>query len=157
MVSKVLVAGLIGFSLIAAAGAQSFTEFKVRDTKGKEWSKKALEPNKVYLFKFWATWCKSCKALEPMVIDLHKQYKPRGFEVLAVSVDADMGALQRQLTAEPKPFPVLLDPRSAFLKSVKSKSVPTMILVKNGEVVGRWVGPVKREVLEKAIRGAVAK
>lgn len=135
----------------AQAGTSDFPDFKLRDTKGKEWNRAGLTPGKTYLFEFWATWCVSCKKLSPIIDELYAKHRDSGFEVLAVSVDSDMQTLQKQIRESPKPFPILLDPRSELLGKLKSRSVPTLVLVKDGKVLGRWTGLVSKETLDKAI------
>ena len=43
---------------------------------------------KVVLLNFWVTWCGSCRAEMPSIDALHRRYKNRGLEVLAVNLDA---------------------------------------------------------------------
>jgi thiol-disulfide isomerase/thioredoxin len=42
---------------------------------------------KVVLIDFWASWCAPCRAANPYIQKLYKQYKAKGFEVFAVSLD----------------------------------------------------------------------
>src|SRR5690348_5027548 len=51
-------------------------ERTVPDTRGK-----------VVLLDFWASWCAPCKASFPEMENLYEQYGPRGFTIVAVSVD----------------------------------------------------------------------
>lgn len=42
---------------------------------------------KVVMLDFWAMWCQPCLAEMPNVISVYKEYHPRGFEILGVSLD----------------------------------------------------------------------
>ncbi len=41
----------------------------------------------VVMINVWATWCLPCRVEMPSIEALHRAYAPRGFKVLAVSVD----------------------------------------------------------------------
>ena len=43
--------------------------------------------NELVLIDFWATWCKPCVKEFPNLKALYSQYKDRGFEILAISLD----------------------------------------------------------------------
>lgn len=38
---------------------------------------------KVTLFHFWAHWCGDCKAQKPVLLELHKRYADKGFQIVA--------------------------------------------------------------------------
>lgn len=143
-------------SSLALAGShvEKLPEFKLRDTKGKQWSKATLLPDKTYVFKFWATWCTTCKKLEPIVDALYADHKANGLEVVEVSIDTDMGALQKRMKDHPKPYPIVLDPKSDFLKKLGSNAVPTTIMVRNGNIVGRWIGATDLKTLTTAFENS---
>lgn len=42
---------------------------------------------KYVLVDFWASWCVPCRAGNPHLLELYKQYKEKGFEVISVSDD----------------------------------------------------------------------
>ncbi|MGH8513215.1 MAG: TlpA disulfide reductase family protein, partial [Gammaproteobacteria bacterium] len=44
---------------------------------------------KVVLVNFWATWCTSCVKEMPKMVETYRTYSPRGYEMVAVAVQAD--------------------------------------------------------------------
>ncbi|UCC81486.1 MAG: TlpA family protein disulfide reductase [Gemmatimonadota bacterium] len=44
----------------------------------------------VYLIDFWATWCIPCVAEMPSLHRVHREFGPRGFEILSISMDDDL-------------------------------------------------------------------
>lgn len=43
----------------------------------------------VVFLNFWATWCGPCKIEMPAMEHLYREFRPKGFAVLAVSIDAE--------------------------------------------------------------------
>jgi peroxiredoxin len=50
---------------------------------------------KVLLLHLWATWCPSCRAEIPDLLDLQRRYQPRGFEIVGFSTDHDPDLVRR--------------------------------------------------------------
>lgn len=61
-------------------------DFALKDADGKTVHLSDFK-GKVVLLDFWATWCGPCKIEIPWFIDLQRQNKDKGFEVLGVSMD----------------------------------------------------------------------
>lgn len=80
------------------------------------------------LVDFWAPWCGPCRMTEPIVEKLAQEMSGR-LKVAKVNVDENPHWAQR--------FDV--------------RSIPTMMMVKNGQIVDRWVGALP----EPAMRGRV--
>ena len=96
-------------------------------------------PGKVILINFWATWCGPCIREMPSLDRLYKEYKTRGLEVVAVSVDDDAqkrvpkffekigvsfasyvdqgGKLSDQMGVEGLPFTLIIDAERKVLLS----------------------------------------
>ena len=82
-----------------------------------EFKSEVLDHKGVVLVDFFATWCGPCKALTPIVDKLSEEMSGK---VKIVKVD--------------------IDENSALATEYRVMSVPTMKLLKNGEVVETLVG-----------------
>ena len=87
-----------------------------------------LNKNKVVLVDFWAEWCGPCRMIAPMIEELANEYDGK----------AVIGKLDVDNNQE---------------SSVKFgvRSIPTLLLFKNGELVDRHVGAVPKDTLSKSI------
>lgn len=146
---------LVTLSAVSQSGQNPVLELGIRDTKGNVWKKESLENGKVYLLDFWATWCVTCKETAPIIAELRKDYHQKGFEVLAITMDEDLAAVRKYMAEKKPEFPILLDTKSAVTNRYKVKVVPTFVLVKDGVILKRWSGKIKRKDLETEISKAL--
>jgi thioredoxin 1 len=91
-----------------------------------------LKSSQPVLIDFWATWCGPCRAISPIVEQLAKEYAGK-LKVGKVNIDE-----------HPK-TPTNYDVRS----------IPTLLLFKDGKVVGQIVGAVPRPKIEDMIKKAL--
>ena len=74
------------------------------------------------LVDFWATWCGPCKAIGPIVEELAKEY-----------------------TSKIKVGKVNVDDNNQVAMQFGVRSIPTLIVVKNGKVIDQIIGAVPKE------------
>jgi peroxiredoxin/Cu/Ag efflux protein CusF len=111
---------------------------------------------KVVLLNFWVTWCGSCRAEMPTIDALHRRYKNRGLEVLAVNLDAPTTSSKVQAFVDQLgvTFRVGLDPSSFIARTYRVAGLPTTYLIdRTGNVVVQEVGA--RDWLDAVSRLAI--
>ncbi len=84
---------------------------------------------KVVLVDFWASWCGPCRKSFPVYDQLTKTYGPKGFVVVAVSVDEDPDAYRKFLAKHKPGFATVLDASQALAKKVQPATMPTSFLI----------------------------
>lgn len=71
------------------AVGKKFTDFEMADPKGEVHQLSEFVGNgKVVLIDFWASWCPPCRKEMPHLVELYKQYKNKGFEIVGISLDS---------------------------------------------------------------------
>lgn len=91
------------------------------------YDKEVMDTDKKVLIDFWATWCGPCKMIAPIIEEIAKENPD--VKVCKVNVDEE---------------PELAD---AF----KIQSIPTVVLIKDKEIVQSFVGFRQKEEIQKFI------
>ena len=87
-----------------------------------------LEQTKLVLVDFWAEWCGPCKQIAPTLEELAEKYS-ENLSVCKVDVDSN-----RELALQ-----------------YNVRSIPSLMIFKNGEMVDSLIGAVSLEELEDLV------
>lgn len=95
--------------------------FELTDSNFKE---QVLEKDGVTVVDFWAEWCGPCRMIGPHIEEMAKDYEGRAL-VAKVNVDHN--------------------PEISMKYGIRS--IPTVLYLKNGEIVDKQVGATSKQVL----------
>jgi thioredoxin 1 len=90
-----------------------------------KWKKEVIQSTEPVLVDFWAEWCPPCREMNPIIEALAKDFK-----VCKVNVDTNQELAARY----------------------KIASIPTLLIFKDGQIVGQHVGVVSEAVLRTEMR-----
>lgn len=129
-------------NLKKVAVGKKFTDFEMKDVKG-DMRKLSdyVGQGKVVLIDFWASWCPPCRKETPKLVELYKQYKGKGFEIVGISLDSKQDAWEKGIKDLHITWPQLSDLQGwknggAAIYSVNS--IPHTILVdKDGTIIAK--------------------
>jgi len=106
---------------------------KVSDTKA--WETDVMQSSLPVFVDFWAEWCGPCRMVSPVVEELASEYEGK---VNFVKVNVDEA---NELASKYNVF-----------------SIPTLAIIKNGQVVSQQVGAASKEsyknMIDKALENA---
>lgn len=121
------------------------TEFALSDLKGK-----------VVMIDFWASWCKPCRKENPKVVSMYSKLKPKGLEILSVSLDQTKEPWENAIKQDNLTWYHISDLKgwqSAGAKLYGVSSVPyTVVVDKDGKIIDKNLRGAR---LEKVIEDAL--
>jgi len=107
---------------------------------------------KVVLINYWATWCPYCRHEMPAMEKFYADYKGRGFEILAVSIDDNPAKVVEFMREEGYHFPAAMSNPALDDVIGKVSTVPTSFLIdKQGRVRKKISGQVHYARLEELV------
>ncbi len=107
--------------------AENLVELTVQN-----WDDEVTKSDIPVLVDFWAEWCGPCHAVAPIVAQLSVEYEGR----------VKFGRLD-------------VDDHGEIAGRYGIQSIPTLLLLKGGDVADRIIGAVPRVVIEKLFEGNI--
>lgn len=101
------------------------------------------------MLNFWGTFCKPCEEEMPYMQALYPEYKDKGIEIVAVSLDATELVIHRFIDKYELTFPIPHDTKSQVSDLYKVGPIPSTFFINpEGEIVEKIEGALTLEKLE---------
>jgi peroxiredoxin len=123
---------------------EMYTDFTLPDPDGNAVSLSDIAGNGVVLIDFWASWCSPCRAANPGVVALYKEFHEKGFDILGVSLDRNRDEWLKAIEDDGLVWTQISDIKywqceAAQLYAVNS--IPaTVLLDKEGKIIAKNLG-----------------
>jgi peroxiredoxin len=113
---------------------------------------------KAKLVVFFATWCPPCMQEVPILKQLQEEFGQEGFIVVGLSVDQQVGDVQRFMQRSNVNYPVVMADRKVIKDFGGIPGVPVTFLVsKDGNVLRKYPGLVPHKLLEREVKKMLGK
>jgi peroxiredoxin len=127
----------ISFSIFAQ---NNLPDLNLTTLDGKTVSLKSdfSEPDKLYVYSFWATWCAPCIQELDEMNDIQVEWKKSlNMEIIAVSTDDSrtQKRVKPLINGKGWNYQVLLDTNQDFKRALTIVNIPYTIVVKNNKIV----------------------
>lgn len=115
-------------------------DFTLKDLDNKRVSLRNYR-GKIVMLNFWATWCTPCRLEMPSMEKLSRQFKDKGFVVLAVAAGEKAEGVTAFVKEYHITFPALLDTDQEVTEEYKVWALPTTYFINaEGKIIGRVNG-----------------
>ncbi len=142
-------------------------DFEVKDLAG-GLARLGDHRGEVVLVNIWATWCLPCRIEMPSMERLYQEIGEDGFEIMAVSIDAEVGFfdlagrpggdIQAFADSLGLTFPMLHDPSGGIERLYRTTGVPETFLIGRDGIIYKkvaggteWDAPQHKELIQRLL------
>ena len=124
-------------------------EFALEDLNGNTITLSSLK-GKVVFLNLWATWCPPCVREIPAFIEVYKEYKDKGLEIIGISVDDGGSAKVLKFVEQYKiNYPIVMYTTQFIRDFMPGNAIPvTFIIDPQGKIRHKKIGLTNKAFLE---------
>ena len=105
--------------------------------------------NKLVILYFWASWCPICKIVAPQLQSFWQKHRSKGIELITIATQDVQQKTKATVDQRQYKFPVAMAPSMHLPKSLKTRSLPTIMLrSKLGVIVTVEEGDINAEEMK---------
>ncbi len=150
--------GTLAYVWFSGSGVKKAPDVEFTLLDGKRLRLKELR-GKPVLITFWATTCPACRREVPHLIELYEQFRPQGFEIVAVTMHYDPPAQVLEFKKQKQlPYLIALDLKKEAAKAFDNVNLtPTsFVIAKDGRIVFHKVGEFETPAMHTLIQKLLA-
>ncbi|HZW82222.1 MAG TPA: TlpA disulfide reductase family protein [Candidatus Deferrimicrobium sp.] len=117
-----------------AAIGKPAPNFTLTSLDGKKVSLNELKGRPIIL-NFWATWCPPCKLEMPALDKVYGKSSEKGFTMLTINQQEDVGTIQKFLKENGYSLPVVLDSSGEVGELYQVQGIPTTVFIDSKGVI----------------------
>jgi cytochrome c biogenesis protein CcmG/thiol:disulfide interchange protein DsbE len=149
-----LLASILLFTIsVAQQSKQKAPNFSLKTADGKTVELARLK-GKVVLVNFWATWCGPCRKEMPDFVEVYKQKKSKGLEIVSISLDREGWKVVIPFVKQYGiNFPVVVGNAELADAYGGMEYIPTTFIVdRSGMIVDKHIGMMPKQLLEQKLQ-----
>lgn len=132
-----------------------FTDIMQADTSGNSFRISSINGTYI-LIDFWASWCGPCRAANPELVALYRDFHPKGFEIVGVSLDDNAQRWKAAIVQDSLVWPQMSDLKGWQNEGAAAyaiRQIPQSILIDGqGFIVQKNLTPAElREFLSEKL------
>ncbi|MBL4797979.1 MAG: TlpA family protein disulfide reductase [Oleispira sp.] len=128
-IASSLVLALNTSSAFAVSVGDKAPDFKIPRLESKGMISLKQYRGKVVYVDFWASWCGPCRQSLPALNSIRKEFRKKGFEVIAINLDEERDDAMEFLKEFPVAFPTARDTSGEVPEAYGLVGMPTAYLI----------------------------